>query len=147
MHSGRHTDATREGERLQPCRDVYAIAINVIFFNDNVAHVDTHAKLNPFVLKHFGIAHGHTALNFDSATQRIHDAAELRQHAVASVFNNPPAVFGDFGFDERAKMALQLEVCGLLVDAHEPAVAGDISRKNGGEPSLQALVTQSTPPG
>ena len=147
LHSSRHTDATRERERLQPCRDVYAIAINVIFFNDNVAHVDAHAKLNPFILKHFGIARGHTALNFDSATQRIHDTAELHQHAVAGVFNNPPAVFGDFGFDERAKMALQLDVCGLLVDAHEPAVAGDISCENGGEPSLQALATQSTPPG
>ncbi|MCK1640348.1 hypothetical protein IVA95_22745 [Bradyrhizobium sp. 157] len=110
LHSSRHTDATRERERLQPCRDVYAIAINVISFNDNVAHVDAHAKLNPFILKHFGIARGHTALNFDSATQRIHNTAELHQHAVAGVFNNPPVVFGDFGFDERAKMVLQPDV-------------------------------------
>jgi len=58
LHSSRHTDAARERERLQPCRDIHAIAINVIFFNDNVAHVDAHAKLNPFILKHFGIARG-----------------------------------------------------------------------------------------
>jgi hypothetical protein len=52
------------------------------------------------------------------------------------MLNHPPAVFGDFGFDERAKMALQLDVCGLFVDAHEPAVADHISCENGGEPSF-----------
>jgi hypothetical protein len=146
LHSSRHTDATRERQRLQPRSNVYAIAINVIFFNDNVAHVDTHAKLNPFILKYVGIARGHTALNFDSATYRIDNTAELHQHAVAGVLNDPSTVFGDFGFDERAKMVLQLDVCALLVAAHEPAVSGHISREDGGQPSLQSLVAQSTPP-
>ena len=77
LNSSRHTDATRERQPLQPRSNVYAIAINVIFFNKNVAHVDTHAKLNPFILKYVGIARGHTALNFDSATYRIDNTAEL----------------------------------------------------------------------
>jgi hypothetical protein len=132
LPSGRHTDATRERECLQPCGDVYAITKDVIFFNDDVAYVDAHAKFNPLILKHFGIAYSHTALNFDSATQRIYNTAELHQHAVASALNNPPAVFGDFGSEERANMVLQLDVCALLVEAHEPAVSGHISREDGG---------------
>ena len=100
LHSSRYTNATRERQRLQPRCDVYAIAINVIFFDDNVAHVDTHAKLNPFILKYVGIARAHTAFNFDSATHCIDNTAEFHQHAVAGVLNDPSTVFGDFRFDD-----------------------------------------------
>ena len=43
-------------------------------------------------------------------------------------------------------MSLQLGVRAFLVHAHETAVAGHVCSQNGGEPSLQAFATQSTPP-
>ena len=143
LHSSRHTDATRErsvSSRAAMLRHRHKCD----FLNDNVAHVDTHAKLNPFILKYVGIARGHTALN--STAQRTASITLRNSTSSRRRCNDPSTVFGDFGFDERAKMVLQLDVCALLVAAHEPAVSGHISREDGGQPSLQSLVAQSTPP-
>src|SRR5450631_4286634 len=44
------------------------------------------------------------------------------------------------GFDERVPMELQSSERTQLVGSHEPAVAGDVGRKDGSEPSLLRVV-------
>ena len=52
-----------------------------------------------------------------------------------------PLVFLDLGIEQRAPMSLQPGKRALLVGAHEPAVASDVGRENGREPSLHALAS------
>src|SRR5262249_1281203 len=50
------------------------------------------------------------------------------------------AMGGDMGLDQLAEVALQPLQRAFLVAAHQPAVAGDIGRQDGREPSFGALI-------
>src|SRR6266699_5766687 len=77
LHATRHADATRLSKALQTCRDVHTITENVTAVDYDVANIDANAKLDPFFLRHTGVALGHSALNLNGTTHRIHHAAEL----------------------------------------------------------------------
>jgi hypothetical protein len=64
------------------------------------------AKFDPLFLGYVGISLCHAALDFDRTALRVHHAAELRKHPIASVLDDPTAIFGDFGIDEDAQMFL-----------------------------------------
>ena len=48
------------------------------------------------------------------------------------------AVFGDLGIDQFLAMCFQLSKGSLFVNAHQPAVASNVGRQNGGKPPLDA---------
>ena len=52
-----------------------------------------------------------------STAQRTDDAAELGQHPIPSVLDDPATVFGDFGIDEGTQVVLELGVRALFVQA------------------------------
>jgi hypothetical protein len=84
----------------------------------------------------FGIALGHSPLDIKGTPHRIHHAAELSQHPVTGVLDNPPTVLGDLGIDEGAQMVLELGVRPFFIQASQPTVSSHIGRQDGGEPSL-----------
>ena len=47
-------------------------------------------------------------------------------------------MLGDLGIDQFLAMRLQLSKRAFFVDAHQPAVAGDVARQNRGKPSFDA---------
>jgi hypothetical protein len=77
---------------------------------------------------------------------RVHNAAELGQHPVAGVLDNPPTVLGDLGIDKKAQVVLELRVRALFVHAGQPAVTSHIRRQDGCEPSLYPLGGQGCSP-
>jgi hypothetical protein len=77
---------------------------------------------------------GHIALDIDGAAHGVDDADELHQHTVARGLDDAAAVLGDLGVDEFLTMGLELAQRAFLVDAHQPAIAGDIGRENGRQP-------------
>ena len=51
-----------------------------------------------------------------------------------------PLMFGDLGIDEFASARLERCESAFLVNAHQPAVAGDIGREDGSQPPFDALL-------
>src|SRR5262252_5017585 len=83
-HYGRNTDPAGLGERLQTCRDIDAVSVDVVAFNDDVTDVDANAKLYLPICGYADIALGHTPLHINGAANRIDDAGKLEQQAIAS---------------------------------------------------------------
>jgi hypothetical protein len=98
--------------------------------------VYAHPELDAPLLRHTGVALVHAALNLDSAPDRIHNACELHEHAVARGLNDPSAMFGDLRVDKRLPMSFELGKRALFIGAHKAAIPGDIGRQDRCEPSL-----------
>jgi hypothetical protein len=91
----RDADAPRRRQRLQPCRDVDAIAVNVVAVGDHVAEIDPDAKAQAALLGKIEIAVGHRALDFGRTAHRVDDAGEFRQHAVAGGLDDAAVMLAD----------------------------------------------------
>jgi len=91
---GRDADPAGLGERLQPGSDVYAVAEDVLGFDDHIAEVDPNSEANALVIGGIGIAVNHRALDFGRTAHRIYNTRKLRQHSVAGIFDDTPVVLG-----------------------------------------------------
>ena len=80
-----------------------------------------------------GIAHGHLALDINRAAHRIDDAGKLDQHPVAGGFDDAAAVLLDLGIGQFASDRLQGGQRALLILAHQPRIAGNISGEDRGK--------------
>jgi hypothetical protein len=103
-------------------------------------------KFDPLIDSNPNVPLAHAALHFNGTSYRVNHGRELDQHAVSGRLDDTAPMFFDFRIDQRLPMPLQLSVRAFLIHAHETAVPGHICSQNGGEPSLQVLATQSTPP-
>ena len=115
-------DLARLANAFKPGGDVDAVAheIAVDLFND-VAQMNTDAKEDAAVLRHFGIALDHCALHFDREAHGIDDAAELDNAAVAGALDDPSAMHGNRGIDQIAAQRAQSGQSSIFVRAGEPA--------------------------
>ena len=93
------------GDALEPRRHVDAVAEDVVALDDDVAEIDADAEFDAAVLRHVGVALAHPALDFGGAGDRVHDARELHQHAVAGQLDDAPLMLGDLGVDQLARDA------------------------------------------
>src|SRR5262249_46989453 len=123
----------------EPRRDVDAVAIDVLVINDDIAHVETNSKLNTPLLRNLDIALGHLPLNIDSTAHAVDDTGKLYKQAVARRLDNASTVLRDLGIDDRASMALERGQCAFFIQAHQPRIASDISRKNGCKAAFDPL--------
>jgi len=126
-------DPTWLGQPLQPRCDVDPIAENVALFDDHVAEVDTDAEPDPVIFGDAGFPIDHRVLQFGGTADRVDDAREFRQQAVAGVLYNAPSVLADLRFDQFPEVGLEPFVRPLLVGSHQPRVPGHIGGENGGE--------------
>jgi hypothetical protein len=95
--------------------------------NNDVAKVDPDPKLDSLIGREGCIALRDASLDLEGATHRLHSARELDQQAIAGGLDDPTVVLADLGIDEGAAMRHQPCERSLLVGAHQPRVAGDIS--------------------
>ena len=94
-HRARHADTAHRARRLQPGRDVHAIAVQVRAVRDHVADVDADAEADATVWRLVPVIHRHLLLYLDRAAHRAIDAAERDQQRVAAGLRHPAAVFAD----------------------------------------------------
>ena len=94
------------------------------------------------VSRHVDIPRRHRALYFDRAAGRIDGAGELDQHAVAGRLDDAAVMRGNTGIDQGLPEYLQLGQRALLVTAHQPAIAGDVSRQHRRQSPVHALAGQ-----
>ena len=92
-------DSTRCGEALKSRRHIHAITVDIARFHDDVAKIDADAKFDAAVLRHSGVAHGHHPLNLDGTPNRVDDADELNERAVAGVLDDSSAMTLDRRID------------------------------------------------
>jgi hypothetical protein len=78
-------------------------------------------------------------LDDDRTANSFDRAVEYRKKTVSRIFDNPSVVLSDSGLDEFATVSLDPRVRPLLIDRHEPAVAGDIGGQYGCETPRRSL--------
>src|ERR1700737_2832655 len=141
-HDPADADPARLGQRLEPCGDIDAVAINVVLLDDDIAEIDADAELDAALQGDAVIVQCHVALQLDRAAHRIYHARELDQQPITGRFHNAAAMLGDLGVRYFAAQRRQGRVRALLVLAHQPRIAGDIGRQYRRQPALDPL-----PPG
>src|SRR5215471_689138 len=129
----RDADPPRLGKRLQPGSDIYAVAEDVLGFDDHIAKVDPDAESNAPLFGHFRLTVNHPSLNLHRASPCIDHTRKFRQHSVAGVLHDPGTMLGDLRINELAQMRLEALVRTLLVSSHQAGVTGHIRSKDRGE--------------
>jgi hypothetical protein len=86
--------------------DVYGVTKNIAVLDHHIAHVDSDTKIDAPVEWNLGIPLGHPDLYLGRTTQRVDDAAELDQQAVAGGLDDAAVMLGDLGIDQVAPMRL-----------------------------------------
>ena len=79
-------------------------------------------------------------MDVDRAAHGIDRACEFDEKAVADVFDNATAMFGDLGGEELTIVRIEPRQRALFVYAHQSAVADYIASKNRCQPALAPLV-------
>ena len=133
MHPARNADPTRFGQSFQSCRHVHAVAPYVSAVDDDVTGVDAHTELDPLLLGKAGVTLAHRALDLGSPAHRRYHAGKFYQQPIADDPHDPAAVFRYFGIDDFVLIHFERRVSTLLISAHQPAVAGNIGREDGGQ--------------
>src|SRR6516165_8993255 len=144
-HRVADADLAGGGKRLDPRRDVDAIAKHVAFVDHDVAEVDADAKANALALRQIGVAVLHPPLHDDRATHRIDDRGELDQHAVAGGLKDAPAVLIDQRVDQFTPVRLESGERLFLVRPHQPRIFDDIGAEDRRQPPLNPFLRQSPP--
>ena len=118
------------GDALQPRGDIDAIAHEIaVAFLDDVAKVNTDAKLDAALGWQTGVAFDHAALHFDCAAHRVDDTAELDDAAIAGSLDDATVVHGDYGINQIATDRPKPRQRTIFVRAGEPAVADYVRDK------------------
>jgi hypothetical protein len=109
---------------------------DVVVLDDHIAEVDADAELHPPRRRDVRVASRHPALDLGSAQDRVDDAVEFDQHAVASGLDNAAAVLCDGRIDEFDPVGLETGERPRLVDLHQPAKADHVGGKDRCKPAL-----------
>jgi hypothetical protein len=140
-----HAHPARFGDAFKSGSNVDTVAKDVVVVDDDVAGVNADPEFDPLFLRHRRILLGHAALDFNGTVYRIHGTGKLNQHAVARGFDDPPAMRGDGGVNERLSDRLEPGQRAFLVDAHETTIAGNICRQYGCQPPFHPFSGQKMP--
>ena len=123
----RKTNCARLRNALKPRGDIDAVAHQVaVALLDDVADVYPDAKFDAPVLRHAGVALDEAVLHFDRAANRVHDAAELDDRAVAGALDGPTVMSGDGWIDEVAAQTPEAREGSVLVGAGKSAIPDDV---------------------
>ena len=90
------------GQGFDPRRDVDAVAIEIVALDDHVAEIDADAQFDAVVGPDTRVPLGHRLLHRDRAADRIDDAGEFHQQAVAGGLDDAAAVLADLRIEDLA---------------------------------------------
>ncbi len=138
MNSPGDADAAGVGETLKASGDVNAVAVELLTLDHHVAEVDTDAEFHPAFGWQIRVLGPECGLDLDGAFHRIHNAGELRQHAITGGVHEAPAVLLDAGVNDFAIGGKRMQ-CRLFIFPHEAAIAVYVGAEYGGELTFHAL--------
>ena len=106
-HLAGNADAAGVGKLLETRRDVDAFAMPVRALHDHFAEVDSDPNIDAMVLGLAGVPLRHSALDVDGALNRVDNAPEFRQQAVAHELEDAAMVGRYLRLDEFNAVILQ----------------------------------------
>ena len=142
----RKTNRARRGQRLDPCGDVDAVAVDVALVDDDIADVDADAEFDAAVFGNVRIALGGTALRVEREAHRVDGAGEFHQRAVAGGLDDAAVMFGNLGMEQFAPDRLYRGKGAFLVGAHHAAIADHIGGEDSGQAPGDTLLSHETMP-
>ncbi len=120
------------GKFLQARGDIDPVAVNVLFFERDIANVQANTQLNEVMA-------GKRFLQPDGTSHAIRDAGELHQPAIPHALDQPAAMLNNGGSEDLPTQLAQRRKRAGLVFAHEPRIADDIRRHNRGQSALRPV--------
>src|SRR5262249_35067643 len=102
-------------------------------FDDNIPDIDPDPEFYALFRIEPGVAFGHPRLDFARAAQRVDDAAELDQEAVAGGLDDAAVMRGDPRVEQRGADRLQAFERAFLVAAAQQRVADHIRGQDSGK--------------
>src|SRR5205823_9976882 len=82
-HEAADANSARLSQCLQPRRDIDAVAMDVTILDDDIAQINADTKFDAPLGRDRRIAFGHAFLHRDRAGDRLNNARELYEDAVA----------------------------------------------------------------
>ncbi len=129
VHRARNADAADFGETFKPCCDVDAIAEQVAIALDHVADGDTDTKTHLPAGRIGHVPGAQAFLDVDRAAHRFNRAGKFRQNGVTGGVENPATGPGDEVVGD-GSIGSETPQRFLFILGNQPAVAGNIGRKN-----------------
>ena len=117
-------------------RDIDAVAEDVVLVDDDIAEVDADAIEQGARSRHVAIAPLHALLEIDGATQRLGDALEFDQQAVAGRLDDAPLAPRDRRIDEFEPYGLEPGKRPGFVRFHEAAETDHVGRDDRRKPAI-----------
>ena len=108
-------DAAGLGQAFEPGRDVDPVAVDVVALDDHVAPIESDAKGHAAVLVLVPVPCRHPFLHRDRALDRIKDAGEVGQLAVAGGLDDAPVRPGGSEIDQLGAVGHKARQCPRLV--------------------------------
>ena len=129
----RDADAAGLGDAFEPRGNIYAIAVDVAVFDDDIAEMHADPEGDTFLLRGRAVALGHRALHGDSAGDRLDHTRELDQESVAGCLDDPAFMAGDLRIEKLAAQPVEAFERAFLVRPHQPRIPGHIGGEDRGE--------------
>ena len=143
----RETEAAGFAKAFEARRDINAVAHQVaVDLLDDIAEVDSHAKLDATFRGKACVAFGHRVLQLEGAAHRVNDTAELHDAPIPSALHDAPVMDGDGGINEIAAKRPQPGENPLLVGAGEPRITDDVCDPSRPVCALGAVQVAQLPP-
>ncbi len=137
MHAARYANASRRRDLLQAGSNVDAVAEDVVALDDDVAEVDADAEGDAPILGYPGCACSAIAVCTSTAQRTaLTTLGNSSSRPSPVVLTMRPPCAGDGWVDDLLPNRLQRRQRAALVSPHQPRVARDVGRHDGGEAAL-----------
>src|SRR5271165_21112 len=134
LYARRNADTARLGQAFEPGGNIDAVAKDVAVLDDDIADIDADAELDAAVRWHRCIAFGQRCcLHLCRAAERVDDAGELDQKAIAGRLDDPALMVGNSRIDHLGAERLGPAERAFLVRSHQPRIPRHIGGEDCGE--------------
>ena len=111
-------------------RDIDAVAVNILSFDDDVSKIDADAEFDAAAFGRGAVALDHAELDGDRTAHGLDRASEIYQQAIAGALDDAAMVCSDPRLDDLAEMRHEPTERTFLIVAHQPTIPGDIKRQD-----------------
>ena len=120
----RYIDTAGLGQRLDPRRNVDAVAEDVAFLGDDVAEIDPDPHRDALFLGQRLVRLRDRVAQSGRAARRRDDVVEVSEDYLGGLLEDVSAEFGDLRFDDPGQKPPQLGKVLFLVAGEQPGIAG-----------------------